>query len=433
MTLPKRTKGMESNMRISSIIAVGLLVTLAGCVTNQKVGEKDWFTAWGMSHNARATTPAMSRRTVRMILMPSISGNSVRVKLENTMGEAPVVFSGAYIGVAGEGAAVQEKSITRLTFAGKPGLSLAAGQGAYSDPVPFKVNAFQKLSLSLDVQSAADISTHHVGLRTNWSAAGARASDPSAAGFEPLPEIPALNTGQWPFYWVAALDVHSPETTGTIVLFADSITDGRCSTRDDKGIVQPNLDQRWGDVLATRLAARPKREQKAIAIAAISGNRVLGRDNGPSALERLERDVLDRAGVSHVVFFMGTNDIAGNFSAAQVIAGTQQIIALVRARGIKIIGATVIPRGRPAPGTGWTSANEAQRLALNEWIRTKANFDGVIDFDALMKNGPIVTLADGSSAPAMPTAWNCDGTHPNAAGYKAMGEFVDLRLFDSSR
>ena len=432
MTLPKRTKGMESNMRISSIIAVGLLVTLAGCATNQKVGEKDWFTAWGMSHNARATTPAMSGRTVRMILMPSISGNSVRVKLENTMGEAPVIFSGAYIGVAGEGAAVQEKSITRLTFAGKPGLSLAAGQGAYSDPVPFKVNAFEKLSLSLDVQSAADISTHHVGLRTNWSAAGVRASDPSAAGFEPLPEIPALNTGQWPFYWVAALDVQSPETAGTIVLFADSITDGRCSTRDDQGIVQPNLDQRWGDVLATRLAARPKREQKAIAIAAISGNRVLGRGNGPSALERLERDVLDRAGVSHVVFFMGTNDIAGNFSAAQVIAGTQQIIALVRARGIKIIGATAIPRGRPAPKTGWTSANEAQRLALNEWLRTKANFDGVIDFDALMKNGPVVTLVDGGSAPAIPTVWNCDGTHPNAAGYQAMGEFVDLRLFDSS-
>jgi lysophospholipase L1-like esterase len=72
------------------------------------------------------------------------------------------------------------------------------------------------------------------------------------------------------------------------------------------------------------------------------------------------------------------------------------------------------------------------RLSLNEWIRTKANFNGVIDFDTLMKNGPMVTLADGGSAPAIPTAWNCDGTHPNAAGYKAMGEFVDLRLFDSS-
>src|SRR5262249_61867491 len=117
-------------------------------------------------------------------------------------------------------------------------------QGAYSDPVPFKVNAFEKLSLSLDVQSAADISTHHVGLRTNWSAAGARASDASAAGFEPLPEIPALNTGQWPFYWVAALDVQSSETTGTIVLFGVPITDGQCRQRHNQAIMRSNPTHR---------------------------------------------------------------------------------------------------------------------------------------------------------------------------------------------
>jgi len=364
-----------------------------------------------------------------MILMPNIPGNALRVKLENTMGEAPVVFSGAFIGVAGDGAAVRQDSITRLTFDGKPGLTLAPGQGAYSDPVSFNVKAFEKLALSLDVQSAADISTHHVGLMTNWSAAGARGADPSGAGFEPLPEIPALNTGQWPFYWVAALDVQSPGTSGTIVFLADSITDGRCSTRDEEGVVRPNLYQRWTDVLASRLAARPKEEQKGIANAGISGNRVLGRGNGPSAFERLERDVLDRAGVTHVVFFEGTNDIAGNFTAAQVSAGMRQITALIRARGIKVIGVTMVPRGRPAPEPGWTAANEAERIKLNEWIRTQASFDGVIDFDALMKNGPVMTLASGGYATGMPQKWNCDNTHPNAAGYKAMGEFVDLGLF----
>jgi lysophospholipase L1-like esterase len=416
-------------MKISRTVAGALFITLAGCAMNQKNIGKDWYSAWAMAHNARATTPAMSGRTVRMILVPSVSGSGVRVKIENTMGEAPVVFSAATIGIAGAGAAVRENTMTKLTFGGNAGLTLAPGQGAYSDPVSFRVTALEKLALSLDVQSAGDISTHHVGLRINWSAPGARAADASAAGFEALPEIPPLNSGQWPYYWVAALDVHSPDTTGGIVLFADSITDGRCSTRDDKGIVHPDLDQRWGDVMMTRLAARPKVEQKAVAISAISGNRVLGRGNGPSALERLERDVLDRAGVTHVVFFMGSNDIANNFTAAQVIAGTQQIIALVRSRGIKIIGATVIPRGRPAPQPGWTSAYEKERLAMNDWIRTKAGFDGVIDFDALMKNSPIVKLADGGSAPAMPAAWNCDGTHPSAAGYKAMGEFVDLNLF----
>ncbi len=294
-------------MKTSHYIASILLFTLAACATNQpaqKSAEKGWYSAWAIAHNARATTPNMSGSTVRMILIPSISGTGVRVKIENTMGEVPVLFSAATIGVAGAGAAVRERTQTRLTFSGKPGLTLAPGAGAYSDAVPFKVSAFEKLSLSLEVQAAADISTHHVGLRINWSAAGARAGDASGAGFEPLPEIAPLNSGQWPYYWVAALDVQSPDATGSIILFADSITDGRCSTRDDKGIVQPNLDQRWGDIMATRLAAQPKSEHKAIAISSISGNRVLGRGNGPSAFERLERDVLDRAGVTHVVFYL---------------------------------------------------------------------------------------------------------------------------------
>lgn len=419
-------------MRISKAVAFALSATLAGCATNPGSGAaKNWFTAWATSHNARETAPSMSGRTVRMVLMPSIPGTGLRVKLENTMGQAPVTFSNAYIGVAGEGAAVRSGSNTRLTFAGKPGLTLVAREGAYSDPVAFNVKANEKLTLSLDVQAAADISVHHVGLRTNWSAAGARAVDDAATGFEPLPEVPAPNAGNWPFYWVAALDVQSSETGGTIVLFGDSITDGRCSTRDDNKIVQPNLYQRWGDVMGARLAAQSGK--KAIANAGIAGNRVLNRGNGPSALERMDRDVLDRAGVTHVVFFEGTNDITGDFTAAQIAAGTQQIIDKVHAKGIKIIGVTIIPRGRPAPEPGWNAAYEAQRLAVNDWIRTKANFDGVIDFDALMKHGPIVTQVDGSKVPAMPTAWNCDGTHPNAAGYKAMGEFVDLKLFDGSR
>ena len=416
-------------MKRSGAVLAFLLIVLSGCAHGPQVAGDGWYSAWAMAHNARVAS-GMSGRTVRMVLVPNISGTALRVKLENTMGEAPVTFSGAFIGVAGAGPAVRESSVTRLTFAGRPGLTLAPGKGAYSDPVSFAVKAFEKLALSLEVESAPDISTHHVGLTTNWSATGSRGADASGTGFEPLPEVPPVNTGQWPYYWVAALDVRSTEANGSIVFLADSITDGRCSTRDDKGVVRPDLYQRWTDVLATRLAARGG-PQKGIANMGISGNRVLGRGNGPSALERLERDVLDRAGVTHVVFFEGTNDVAGNFAAAQVIAGSQQILALVRARGgIKVIGVTAVPRGRPAPGTGWTTANEKERLALNDWIRHKAGFDGVIDFDAMMKGGPVVTLASGGSAPAIPDAWNCDGTHPNAAGYRAMGEFVDLRLFD---
>lgn len=421
-------------MRILSIIASLVLALLGGCAGTAGSNDGQWVSAWAASHNARAVTPAMSGKTVRMVLAPTLSGNSLRVKIENTMGEAPVVFSAAFIGVAGEAAALRQGSNTRLSFNGRPGVTLAPGQGVYSDPVGFDVKASDKLALSLDVESAADISVHHVGLRTNWMASGARASDPSGAGFEPLPEVAPANAGNWPFYWVAALDVRSATADGAIVLFADSITDGRCSTRDDKGVVQPNLYQRWGDVMAARLAADPRRAgRKGVVNAGIAGNRVLNRGNGPSALERVERDVLDRAGLSHVVFFEATNDIAGDFSAAQIAAGTKQIIDKVHAAAKKIIGVTVIPRGRPAPETGWTSANERERLAVNRWIRREAGFDGVIDFDALMKDGPVYTLADGGTAPGIPPAWNCDRTHPNAAGYKAMGEFVDLTLFDTAR
>jgi len=424
-------------MRIFHVARVLLLSVVVGCASGERagpVGQPQWFSAWATAHNARIASPAMSGRTVRMVLVPSISGNGVRVKIENTMGEAPVVFSAAFIGVAGDGAAVQPGSNTRLTFDGKPGLTLAPGAGAYSDPVSFNVRAFERLALSLDVQSANDISAHHVGLRVNWSAAGARAADASAAGFEPLPEVAPPNIGNLPFYWVAALDVRSPDASGAIVLLGDSITDGRCSTRDDNKVAQPNLYQRWGDVLAARLAAGPKAQHKAIANEGIAGNRVLDRGNGPAALERLQRDVLDRAGATHVVFFEGTNDIAdGRASAERIIAATQHIIDKVHAAGLKIIGVTVIARGRPAALPGWSSAFEKERLALNQWMRTKANFDGLIDFDTLMANGPVETLADGGTAPALPPSWNCDMTHPNAAGYKAMGEFVDLKLFDKAR
>jgi len=411
-------------MRLSPLV---LVLLLAGCAgLTQDRGR--WYSAWATAHNARETTPPMSGRTVRMILTPTVAGDAVRVKLENTMGEGYAVFSGAFLAVAGEGAAVRPGTTVRLTFDREPSLALSPGQGAYSDPVPFAVRPFQQLALSLEVQSASDISVHHVGLRNNWSAPGARGAEPSAAGFEPLPEAGQPQTGQWPFYWVAALDVRSSEAKGSVVFLADSITDGRCSTRDEQGVTRPNLDQRWGDVLARRLAARGT--QLGFANAGIAGNRVLNRGNGPSALERYQRDVLDRAGVTHVVFFEGTNDVSAGFTAPQIIEGMQKIVGELKARGLKVIGATAIPRGSATVGPKWTSAMERERVALNAWLRSPAaRLDGLLDFDALMQ-GARGTLADGTSVPVIPAAWNCDGVHPNAAGYKAMGESVDLKLFD---
>jgi lysophospholipase L1-like esterase len=364
-----------------------------------------------------------------MIVRPTISGTAVRLKLENTLGKEPVAFAAVYFGKQASGAGLVPGTNQQVTFGGKPELSLAPGAGADSDPIRFKVDAFQAYAVSIDVTSAADISSHFLGLASNYMATGAHAAD---AGADRYVQVPDNNTGPpgatWPLYWIAALDVESPSTTGTIVLFGDSITDGRCSTRTehgaDSGVVQKDLYRRFGDVLAERLAALPTSESKAIANEGISGNRIVtGGGTGPDGLARMDRDVLDRQNVTHIVFFEGTNDIAGGADAASVIAGTQQVIDRAHAAGVKIIGVTIIPRGS---ANGFTNTMEHQRVAVNDWIRTKSNFDGIIDFAELMK-GAVVPA---SGAEQILPAYSCfDGIHPNDTGYDAMGKYIDLKLF----
>jgi lysophospholipase L1-like esterase len=390
-----------------------------------------WFTAWSVSIGHRMGpaftganfAPDVSASTLRMIVRPTIAGKAVRVKIENTQATTPVVFSGAFVGRLGTGAAINGSNY-RLTFNGKRGLTLAAGASAFSDPVKLRVDAFERLAVSLDVTSAVEVSGHQLGLVTNYIAPGAVGASNSAAGFTPVPQ----NAGNYPFYYVAAVDVQSTKASGTIVALGDSITDGRCSTRDPvTGNIPADQYNRWTDVLATRLHALYGDRAPAIANQGIAGNRVVvAGGNGPSAVQRLDNDVLDRAGISAVIFYEGTNDITGNATTAQLIAGLQEVINRVHAKGIPIFGGTVVPRGRPAPLTGWTGPMETVKLEVNHWMHTLANFDGIIEFGAVLE-GPIVIGADGAPSVSYWDSWNCsDYTHPNKFGYEAMGNAIDL-------
>jgi lysophospholipase L1-like esterase len=311
-----------------------------------------------------------------------------------------------------------------LTFNGRPDLTLAAGAGAYGDPIPFPVKAFERLALSLDVTAAGDISTHSLGLTTNYTMPGLHADNLSGRGFVAVPPTTFDGLKSFPFYWISAVDVASTTTAGTVVAFGDSITDGRCSTTTASGHGQviPDLYERWTDVLAQRLAALPANYSKGIA-----GKRILQAGVGPAAIDRLDRDVLDRAGVTHVIFFEGTNDIIQGATAAEVIAGTRQIIDRVHAKGVKVIGVTMIPRGSPpgASRNGFTAAQERDRLEINEWIRHQAKFDGVIDFDAVMSGGGKSPTGAQMTRPE----YTCDHIHPNSQGYLALGKSIDLQLF----
>jgi lysophospholipase L1-like esterase len=263
---------------------------------------------------------------------------------------------------------------------------------------------------------------------TTYRASGHHAGDTAADAFVPIPpNAPDSQVHEYPMYWLAALDVQSPSAAGTIVAVGDSWIDGRCSTTED-GRVRPDLYQRWIDILAARLAATRPKQPFAVVNAGIAGNRIIpGGGNGPPLLQRLDRDVLERAGATHVLLLQGMNDIGGGATAAQVTAAMQQVIDRVHARGLRIIGGTLFPLARPDRAR-WTAPYDAQRLAVNDWIRTQAKFDAVIDFDRLMSGGPVY---DGSQS--LKPQFVCDdNVHPNSAGHRAMGEFVDLALFDTS-
>jgi len=433
---------MKTILERHRILCVLAILLFAGAATAREDDEDDGgpsrvFSAWTISIGARMGpafgganfAPDLTGKTVRMIVRPTISGKALRVKIENTQAATPVAFLRAFIGELGAGAALVPGTNRQLTFGGKAGLTLAAGgqagDSAFSDLVSFRVEAFTRLAVSLEVATVSEVSGHQLGLATNYMATGAVGSNTSGAGFTPVP----ANAGNFPVYWVAAVDVASSHSSGTIVTFGDPITYGRCSTQDSAGVIHPDQYNRWPDVLAARVHALMGKRAPAVANEGIAGNRIVSGGNGPPALTRVGRDVLDRAGLRWVLFFEGTNDITGGASAATVIAGTQAIIDAVHAKGIPIIGVSVVPRGRAATLGGWNSGFEAQRLAVNHWMHTEANFDALIEFGALLQ-GPIIADTPANVAESLHPDFNCgDFTHPNTAGYQAMGGFIDLELF----
>jgi lysophospholipase L1-like esterase len=365
-----------------------------------------------------------------MIARVTIPGDAVRIRLDNTFGAEPVTIGQAYVGHRVRGATLAAGSNRPVTFSGKSEVVIPGGGTVWSDPVPLKVLAQQDLAVSLYVSGENARPSQH----TNAVVTSYRSADGSGdvASEEGNASFGTTTTSLW---WLKAIDVQPVSPASAIVAFGDSITDGTCSTLD--------AHDRWEDVLSVRLglehdaAVRQGRGAgsilKAVLNEGIGGNTITREGltppvNSMPGLERLDRDVLSHHGVTDVVLFMGTNDIRRGATAASLIEAMTSIIQRVRAKGIRIIGVTIIPRHNVAAGANaaWSPEMTRIRNEVNAWIRTKARFDAVIDFDQVVR--------DRTNADLLFTPFNCgDGVHPSVLGYYEMGKSIDLSLFRRPR
>ena len=357
--------------------------------------------------------PTLVDSTLREIVHTSITGKSLRVRLTNEFGAAPLRIDAATIAASTGTSGIDAASLHDLTFDGSPSIVIPPGAQALTDPVAMETPASASLAISfyLPLQQISDVSVHSAAQQDNFILTGNHVRDASFT----QPVI----TPSW--YFLKGVDVEpaNPHATA-IVTFGDSITDGALSTE--------NANHRWPDYLTTRLQSNPATAHLAVLDEGIGGNCILVHCVGQNALARFDRDVLSQAGVKYVIVLEGINDIGRlhtpnqpnyKLTADDLEQGLAQLVARAHEHGIKVFGATLTPY----KGAGYFTENGEQiRQALNHWILTSGVFDGAIDFDKATRD------------PANPLTFNPqydsgDHLHPKDAGYAAMADSIDLSLF----
>ncbi len=397
------------------------------------LAKAHWIGTWGAAPEPpRAAvgrfpgTRSFSDQTIRQRVRISAGGTRLRIHFTNEYGTHPLHIGAASVSLVDAGGAPEPGTERTVTFAGEPDAWIPPGAPYVSDAIDLAVEPLATLAISIYLPGHTDPCTcHAVGLETAY------VSGPGNFVGKPFDAAQTIQSRAF----ISGVDVETTRSGGTIVALGDSITDGFGS--------MPNANSRWPDLLADRLAAQHGGEAWGVVDMGISGNRVLADGVGEGALRRFDRDVLSVPAVRYVIFFEGLNDLINSYgqsagplpldpgasspkaTAAALIAGYRQLIERAHTQGIKVLGVTLTPYAGATLGNRaglYSPEGEAQREAINRWIRTSGAFDGVLDFDAVWRDPADPTRIT-------PSLQHGDHLHGNDAGYQALVRSINLALF----
>jgi lysophospholipase L1-like esterase len=376
-------------------------------------GRSHWVGSWSAAQQLpepanQLPAPFAHDATIRQTVHLSLGGGVIRVRLSNAYGTAPLHLTAVHIARPGAPGTIVPASDTPLTFAGRAAVTIPAGAEYLSDPLPFAVASYGDVTISLHADDFASPPTGHPG---------ARATAFLASGDQVSAQVLASPTALEHWYVVAGVAVAG--AASAVVALGDSITDGRGSIPDTNG--------RWTDDLARRLPGL------GVLNKGIGGNRLLLDGLGPSAMARLDRDVLAEDGVRWLILLEGINDLgtltrdapaSAQDHAALIVRMTvayRQIVDRAHAHGLKVMVATL------GPWMGFDyykpdAANEADRQTINAWLRTQSGADALVDFDKVLR--------DPAQPDRLAPAYDCgDHLHPSPQGYQAMADAIPLAFF----
>jgi lysophospholipase L1-like esterase len=401
---------------------LALVIVLANssffsCCYSQNSGvsaaSQQWVGTWSTAPQLvepgnMPPSPGLTNNSLRQVVRVSIGGDTLRVRFSNEFSTGAVTMKSVQIAVSTGSGAISLSTNRELRFNGNAEVTMNAGAVVTSDPIAFIVTPRMDVAITIYYGQTSTTVTGHPGSRTtSYIVAGNTTTTTDFTG--------AVTTDHW--YNINTIDVLAPSTAACVAILGNSITDGRGSTT--------NMQNRWPDIFSESLLKDSSTQHVGVLNLGIGGNCVLSGGLGPTGVSRFDRDILNQQGVRWAIIFEGVNDIGGVSSATAATSTTnnlidayKQMIVKAHSNNIRIYGGTILP----FKGNGYYNQySELCRNTVNQWIRAKGNYDGCIDFDA--------TMRDPQDSTRLVSTYQNDGLHPDAAGYKKMGESIDLNLF----